>query len=247
MSKLIFDHCFTKDTNHKFFKKLIKMGFNDLGFTTVHPKENICKFIKFDDHQYLEFISTKYKEDEKKKPGLSFKSTGKLKMIYDKIKKKRGVNANWFHRNYNWKENSKDVLPGWNFVDFKHVPFRNIWFWLTEYEPPKKGLKRIPFSSSHPNGVYAFEAIVIEANKKSKIFFEKLFGAKKEGLSKKSQVIFIDSKRTRHSLVILKCKSLKKAQKYIKAPIKEMYGYEGLFIKNPSDNDRMWDILIIEK
>ncbi|MCP4913221.1 MAG: hypothetical protein GY909_08875 [Oligoflexia bacterium] len=247
MAKLIFDHCYTKDIKHKFFKRLIKMGFKDLGFTTIHPKENICKFIKFDDHQYLEFISTKYEEDIKKRPGLSFKSRGKLNVIFKKYQSKRGIEATYRHRNYNWKENNKDILPGWNFVDFKHVPFRNILLWLTEYEPPKKGLKRLPFKSDHPNGVYALEAIILDVNERSKAYFDKLFGPKKEGLLRKSQVVFRPSSRTRHSLVILKCKSLKKAQKFIKAPVKEVYGYTGLFIKNPSGNDRMWDILVIEK
>lgn len=255
-TKIEMDHFNTKDQNHKFFNALGKMGFNLYPNETLHMGGKRCRFIFLENDQYLEFITTRNKDYIKKKPGLSFRSKGKLEKLYKSYVKK-AVPSKYSHKNYNWKENSKDRLPGWNFIHFLKTPFRTVDMWITEYEGYQTKTKETEKKmrafyrerakySKHPNTVYAFDSLIFEANTKSQEYLLKTLGPRNNNLVDKKSLVIKNANKNRMSLIILRCKSLKKASSYIKGELCEMHGREGIFIKNPSGSDRMWDLFVIE-
>lgn len=256
-TKIEMDHFNTKDQGHKFYKSLGKMGFNLYPNETLHVGGKKCRFIFLENAQYLEFITTSNKEFIKKKPGLSFRSDGQLINLF-KSYRKNSIACQYSHRNYNWKENSKDHLPGWNFVHYSKTPFRTIDIWITEYEgyetktkeserKMKAYFKTRDRYAKHPNTVYSFDRLIIEAKTESQIYYKKIFGVGNKYLVDSDSLVVELSSRNRMKLIVLKCKSLKKASRYIKGAFCEMHGEKGLFIKNPSGSDRMWDLFIVEK
>ncbi len=135
MSKLYFDHCFTLDQNHRLLKKLERLGFTLRPTATEHPGGHVCRFIMFKGkvrNQYLEFVHTRPGGDAYSHPGISFGYKGPLESYFKRIKKT--LPSEFVHRNYDWKADSKTRLPGWNFLTFKHLGFRTLLPWLTEYE-----------------------------------------------------------------------------------------------------------------
>lgn len=147
-----FDHSYTNDQSHRFLKKLISLGFKKGDYDVEHPGKHFCSFIEFKNpngnNTYLEFIHTGRGGVRMSCPGLSFGYEKNLESYFKTIKKSV-YQPHFSHKNYDWKNNSKDRLPGWNFVTFKKLGFRTIEPWFTEYEPPRKNRN---WNNDHKNG-----------------------------------------------------------------------------------------------
>jgi hypothetical protein len=246
MTKLYFDHTFTTDQNHKFLKKLEKHGFTLETKMTEHPDAK-CRFIKFNNFQYLEFASvldtTKFES-----AGMSFGYAGKLKNFNQTLLKK-GLHTKFTHRNYDWAINSKDYLPGWNFVSFQKLGFKTIYPWITEYELRPEMKERPKHIADHPNGVNHIVGHEFQINSKGREFFEALLARKiKDNYEFKDGVIFYfeEGRKNLHKNVVLKSDNFKLAAKFFKPKqIVDWKGREAIHIENPSGNERMWGIYII--
>ncbi len=173
MDELMLDHIYTRDDDHFFFRLLEKSGFQPEVDPVTHPGNLVCRFIKFKSKSfshlfYLEFVSGCQSEAELK-TGMSFRCDQKLEGLYNNLVK-RSIDAEYEHRNYKWQENSKDILPGWNFLAFRHDINKSIYTWITEYEPhdPPRPAPPIPL---HPNGVFDFLGVELELDDSGIHFF----------------------------------------------------------------------------
>lgn len=243
---LFLDHTFTKDEKHQFLKKLEKSGFRLAENEVVHPGKVFCRFIYFigntpRTYQYLEFVHIGKGGEECSKPGISFGYRKGLKSYYDKLKRK--FNVRYSHKNYEWKKDSKRILPGWNFVTFKNLKIKGFFPWITEYEKSKA--KQAKKKILHPNGVKKIVGLHFDINAAGKRFFEDFFGKKIKDsitLSCGTTFYFNKAKSNKLNTVHLECKNLNTFKK--KFPYDEaiqFLGKEAVVIKNPSG---MWDINI---
>ncbi len=244
---IFFDHAYSGDQNHSFYKQLHKMGFTISEFMVKHPNSDCC-FLYFGKGSYLEFVHNPDKNKILKKPGLSFAVRNNLEALLEKYKR-IGLKCVFSHRNYNWRENNKDHLPGWNFLEFKKLGFRTFFPWFTEYEPnPNSKRKFIPVK--HPNsvtGIWGHEFVI---NERGRDFFQGILGTKikkKVTLDCGTVFYFKEGKNNHHSKVILKTKNIKKTSSFMKgADTISFDGRDGILIRNPSKEQWMWDILIIK-
>jgi hypothetical protein len=99
--------------------------------------------------------------------GLSLSCSSRLADVFSEKKslvEKAGLEFS--HKNYDWKNDSESLLPGWNFVTFPDASTGGMVFWITEYEPnPSLDMaetrkKREPWSL-HPNGCEAVEGVIV--------------------------------------------------------------------------------------
>ncbi|OUR95635.1 hypothetical protein A9Q84_14115 [Halobacteriovorax marinus] len=251
--KIFFDHAFIEDPSHTFFKRLEKLGFILSEMKVEHPGKAHCRFIELDANTnrklaYLEFVSVG-------KGGYSFKSSGlslgyreKLENYYKKLSKRIKVDFN--HKNYDWKNNNTDHLPGWNMLTLKNPPIRNIYTWFTEYEKHPETKKKTKSAPKHPNSVYGIYGLELTLTEKGRTYLSKVLGKeiKNKMKLKDGTILFIQrGKVNRFNNIILKCKSLKKANKFIKN--KESHSFEkleALMIENKNDFKKMWSLIIIQ-
>lgn len=250
--KLRFDHSYTADQNFRFMKKLGKSGFLLRDYKVEHPGKRLCKFIMFPRigtarMQYLEFIHCGKGGKKVLKPGLSFTCQQPVEPFANKLRSSK-LTAAFEHRNYDWKSNSSDRLPGWNFVRFPKVKSK-IYTWLTEYEFIKYTGKFNKPPVDHPNQVYKFVAIEAVFNKEDVYLYTKLCGKPRHGefrLSCGTPLRFQKGEKSRINSYVLATKDLKRFVK--KFPWDELTTYQGkpaLRIANP--DRKMWDVLIIEE
>lgn len=173
-----FDHTYTNDQSHKFLKKLMDLGFTKVARDVEHPGKHFCSFIEFltpnRDRAYLEFINVGRGGVPVNHTGLSFRYEKNLKQYYTKLKDKVPFKTFYMHKNYDWKKNSVDYLPGWNFLDFKGTGFRSLQPWFTEYENRKK-LKKM---TTHKNKVSMLTGGTYVLNSKGRDFFELILRTK---------------------------------------------------------------------
>jgi hypothetical protein len=214
--------------------------------TVEHPGKAFCRFLMFScpeisgrKAQYLEFVHC----DEKayRSPGLLLGYSGSLKRFAQRLEPM--LDVNFFHKNYDWKKNSKDYLPGWNFLTFKNLGFRTLNAYFIQYERGPKRHKRP--APKHPNGVVSIHAIEFVTNKRGLSFFQKIFGPRwKEKIRVHNSFLFFKrGKRTDLTRVILKSKDIDRfiASYDIDKEI-EWNGRRAALIANPSGK---WDIVII--
>lgn len=179
LNKNIFvDHCYNVDQNHRFLKKLEKLGFTLDKSIMEHPGKAFCRFIMFKGENstnrfYPEFVTIGRDGLHFTNPGLSFGHETNLEKFYQKINKK--FSATFSHKNYEWKKNNKDQLPGWNFIKFEKPIIKKINTWFTEYEVGRRKKLYIP---KHKNAVQSLHGLVLSLSKKSQRNLEELIGAK---------------------------------------------------------------------
>ncbi|MFX3675818.1 MAG: hypothetical protein ACN6I6_02175 [bacterium] len=238
-----FDHSYTKDQSHKLLKKLMKLGFSKIKFDVEHPGKHFCSFIEFNNpigsRTYLEFIHTGRGGSMISSPGISFGYEKNLEGYFKRLKKNCSFEPQYSHKNYNWKENSEDILPGWNFITFKKLGFRTIEPWFTEYESPRKKRKH---QISHSNNTNQLSGGELVLNPKGADFIEAVLKVKiKDKFSLADGTIWKVKKGAvnRMERINLRASSLK-------AFPKKLHIDTGIvLIKNPS-GEKFWDICIYE-
>lgn len=192
---------------------------------------------------YLEFINVKSGGVSITKPGLSLGISSGLEIFYHQLQKDHRYSATFRHKNYQWKANNRTRLPGWNFLNFRHLGFRGIYPWMTEYEPWPYKIKRRP-DRPHANGVIGFVGLSLDLNPRAQKFFSYLIGKNIKNATKlgcKTEIRIAGTDRTKFNAVILKCTSVRKLlDKYPFTPV-TWNGQRAGYVKNPSG---MWDIIV---
>lgn len=248
--KLRFDHSYGTDQNFRFRQKLHKAGFSINDYEVEHPGKAFCRFIylprtKKTGFQYLEFVHFGKGGTISGIPGLSLGALQPLEPFSKKLKAK-GVETKFVHKNYDWKKNDKDRLPGWNFVSFPKHKSR-VYTWLTEYEkiPGKKKRRK---KVKHPNQVYKIVEIETVLNKADQAFFQKLFGRPRNGrflLSCGTPLAFEAGKTSRIRNIVLATKDLNTlVRKFCWDELTTYQGRPAALLKNP--NRKMWDVIIVQ-
>jgi len=249
MVPINFDHSYTEDIKHKFFKALGRAGFRLSEHQVAHPGKHSCRFIMFERvagrMAYLEFVDVGRGGKSVNKPGISLRCSGPLKQYFAGVNKQKGVAAKYLHRNYDWKSDAKSKLPGWNFMTFSRPRFKNIYPWFTEYEP-RPGVKRLPVPI-HPNTAQSISGVVLSMREQDKLGLEKVFGRRLTGklINLGGIRLFIEpAKTTKISALVVKCKNLALFMRVarIKSPV-IWQGKEAVVIRNP--DNRMWDIIVV--
>ena len=249
--KIFIDHCYNVDQGHKFFKKLEKIGFTLDKNTMEHPGKAYCKFIIFKGENsrqrfYLEFVSIGKGGTPFYVPGLSFGYESNLAHFHKKIH--NALRANFWHKNFAWKENSQDHLPGWNFIEFKKPIIKNINTWFTEYETAGRRKKlKVP---KHKNTVESLHGIILTLTTKSKKNLETLLGCKikEQKVLKDGVTIYIQSGKTdRFESIIMNSKNINKSKEVIgrSGKMVNVLGEEMIQIQPPKNKNILgWNILI---
>lgn len=163
---ITFDHAYNYIHSVREYSDIKKLGFNiDIDYVVNHPGKRQCRFIKFKNDRYLEFVlcidlneflkleNNILNEDGKPISGLSGKTIScnlkDLKSHY--IDTFSNFGSYFIHQNYAWEQDSSKDLPGWNFLLLRSQMIKNIYLWITEYEHdpnwPKKDF------NPHPNGL----------------------------------------------------------------------------------------------
>jgi hypothetical protein len=242
MSKILFDHTYTYDSDFIFLEKLKHLGFTQAQRVTEHPGA-ICKFIYFNDKKYLEFVHPT-EESSFCAPGLSLKYDGPLIDLYKRLIKK-GAPVVYKHRNYNWKENDTDHLPGWNFLSFKKWPLKTMYLWFTENESSPDS-RKVPIKMKNPNSLNIIHGHEFSINKIGREIFELYLGKKlkdKIELGNETVFYFKEGKTNYHNSVILKFENIKKSLSFLRED--RIFDEKSCRLINPSDSKRMWDLKIL--
>ena len=250
MKSINFDHSYTEDMGHKFLKVLGKAGFVLAENEVEHPGKQFCRFIMFKHgagRNYLEFVHVGKGGERVDKPGVSLHYGGQLKEYFKSIKKQRGLKAQYIHKNYEWKKDSKSALPGWNFVTFSQPVFKNIYPWFTEYEP-RPGKKRAS-PKAHPNTAQFISGMELIVRGSDRLKLEKIFGKAfhGNGVSLGDFHLYINSgNSTRISALVIKCKDLNRFARVAKIGAKVIWqGRNAVLINNPDRG--MWNIVVVDK
>lgn len=246
------DHSYNIDQNFKFHKKLEKLGFTLDEQMVEHPGKAYCKFISLNGFNprgkfYLEFVSFgKGAPVIETEAGLSFGYQENLEKYFHKIKTK--LPATFSHKNYNWKENSTDRLPGWNMLNFKKRPIQNTFTWFTEYEfHPNRKKNKTP---KHKNTVESIAGIILVLTKKSKKNLETILCKKVSDriVLNDGTVIYIElGKSDRYKTIILYARDLKKVKACAgrSGKIELFNGKEVIRIDPPNyKSSSSWNLLI---
>lgn len=250
MTGINFDHSYTEDIGHRFFKTLGRAGFLLSEHQTTHPGKHFCRFIVFNRGDgrfaYLEFVDVGRGGKRVDKPGISLRCDGPLKKYFAAVKRRDGVAAKYKHRNYEWSKDSKSYLPGWNFLTFDRPRFKNIYPWFTEYEP-RPGRKRTPIPK-HPNTALAIAGVALAVREQDRTRLEKVLGVRLDGDNVSLggiRLLIEPAKVTRISALIIKCDSLKCFMRAAKIKTADLWhGQPAAAIRNTTSG--MWDIVAVE-
>ncbi|NRA67006.1 MAG: hypothetical protein HRU19_21130 [Pseudobacteriovorax sp.] len=137
-----FDHSWNRVfDDFRYVERLNQLGFAIAPKTVEHPGSQVCKFIVFPGGQvtfpshFLEFCLTTNEKDylERHKrffrgPDAERRIKGSSLVLYSDLDLKRqqvdiqkrlpGFEVKYSHKNYEWKRDSKSILPGWNHLFF---------------------------------------------------------------------------------------------------------------------------------
>ncbi len=245
MTKIFFDHTYTIDDNFLLFKRMNELGFNISDKISAHPSLK-SRFIYFKNGKYIEFVN--YSEPIKKwwyLSGLSFGVDSSLKK-FSQLSRFKHLGPAYSHRNYNWKDNNNDYLPGWNFLSFKKLGIRTFYPWFTEYE---KGRRKIPKRVNHHNGINEFHGNLFRVNPKGLEFFELLFKRKikdKVELTDGTWLYFKPGKTNRHEAIILRANSMSRAQGILKeSKLVRTHDVDLYLVDYPNRYKNCWKVGII--
>jgi hypothetical protein len=245
MSKIFFDHTYTIDNDFYLFKKMESFGFSLSERISDHP-DSKTRFIHFNNGKYLEFVKlTVPVKSWWYLSGLSFGVNESLKKFAATPRFKR-FKPDYYHRNYNWRENNTDYLPGWNFLGFRKMSFRTFHPWLTEYE---KGRSKVPTKVSHPNGVNEFHGHLFSINDQGREFFQVLFNKRikdKIQLADGTWFYFKAARTSRHEAVLLKAGQRSNFEKFKAASsVLKTHGIEFYLFDYPQRFRNCWRVGVL--
>lgn len=175
--KLVFDHTYTAIEDTKEFFSLKERGFQLMEKMVRHPGPVECRFIQFNPEgypfkQYLEWCHTNdYKKlkDQFEKSGkgeqtrnaLAFRTNGNVDSVFKSLYEDfKDFEILTFHKNYNWEENSKDKLPGWDYIVTKKAILPDVGLFGVLYGPRKQKSKKK--ESSHSNTANKIIAVLLD-------------------------------------------------------------------------------------
>ena len=246
--KIKFDHAYTPDPQHKFLKRLEKLGFVLVKHTTEHPGKHFCRFIAFLESEkelpvYLEFIHVGRGGDKVGRAGLSLRALGSLEKAVPQLRR-AGLHGKFFHKNYDWKISGRERRPGWNFFIFRNLGFRTLFPWITEYEERPKAMRsRIIGIQKHRNSVRRLLALEIDVNSKARRFFARLLGPGDTLQVPGGQKIFLRAANTtRLRAIVLEADSERHLKRFKFDGESEWRGRRARVIRNPSGQ---WDLFIV--
>lgn len=188
---LLFDHCFSRWVPLAQYETLATLGFTiDSARVVEHEGGQFCRFLGIGDH-YLEFVDIQddatffaANPDGTLPPfstGLSLKTpTGtSLEELFPRISKTLvDFEPELEHKNYSWKENNTERLPGWNFLLFKVHPIKNLLLWCTEYEMSPGRASRTSIPKVHENTVSSVRGFVLNLDPSERAAVEAVTGSR---------------------------------------------------------------------
>lgn len=254
MSRPRFDHCYTPDKGHRFFRALGRMGFRLDPRKIEAPGRQQCRFIMLPardrkDIVYLELIDAPKRLS--RRPGVSFSVARNLQRHYGALRS-RELRPRFYHRNYEWKTRGESQrLPGWNYLVFgRQAPWSRVWF--TEYEPtpahlrPADARRRIP--PPQPNGVTAVAALEFDVSPAGRRYLQAALNrtlGPRTRLACGTDLVLRPARRTRFRRVVLEARSLIAFRGLAKRAVRDEHaGRPALRIPNPSG---FWDIVVTGK
>lgn len=249
---LKFDHAFTADPGHGFLKKLERLGFALSSRVVEHPGGSVCRFIFFNgrkkrDRVYLEFVHTKRRDRRPIAAGFSFGTYSGLENEFKKMLR-RGLNVDFYHRDYDWKEKSTQRRPGWNFVNFKNTGIRGFYPWVTEYESTPEREKRLKKPlKKHRAGDLKVSAFHFQVNAKGLAFFERLLAKKileSVTLVCGTRLYFSKGRTNKLKTVVLESENFLKTVRAMERSRERNLKIEDDLIWIPNSDPRGWDLLI---
>ncbi|MCK5884684.1 MAG: hypothetical protein KAG61_13420 [Bacteriovoracaceae bacterium] len=182
------DHIFSMVFDDKDYDHMEDLGFLcDRTMNVEHPGKKFCSFIYFTNNRtYLEFVkladvgefNAEFSEEVEthglqRYNGISLQRKESLKEFYSKNGELLDEYLpNYFHRNYNWKENNDDHLPGWNFLMFKRPIAKHTRVWFTEYEKrpnSSSSTKKKKEIERNPNSVNTFHSVIVDKSSRNAI------------------------------------------------------------------------------
>ena len=195
--KIGFDHCYMTDQEHSLHSRLKEKIFANSGREVEHPGTQFCRFfmtsnsaaISASKLQYLELIDIrdwqaflKVKGHEQytdgRWPGLSFTVDCGLEDFYNAQKDNlEEFGPTFYHKNFAWKKDSVNRLPGWNFLTFDKDPIEHLYIWFTEYEtdPSKQDhITELNNNCIHPSSIASVREFVFDLNQEQKKCLEKI-------------------------------------------------------------------------
>ena len=238
--KIYFDHCYSLDEGHKFLKILEELGFVADHRVTEHPGV-LCKFIFFKNNRYIEFVHKLSNTDTFTPSGFSFGYSKSLELFKEELESNTSIKTDLTHKNYDWKNNDSDHLPGWDYLNFKNNVFPQLHLWFTQYGPRPESKFDIP---EHPNGATEIYGHIFVVNKEGRDFFSIIFNQiiKDKVILNDGTVLHFKEGNKNHHLAVL-INSNGDLSKYVSAN-NHLMG-DSLCIKNPSVG--MWDIVLTNK
>lgn len=260
---ITFDHAFNYIHSVREYSDIETLGFNiDIDNVVNHPGKRQCRFLKFKNERYLEFIhctdlneflkleNNILNEDNLPIPGLSGKtiSTNLRDLKSHYINTFSSWGAYFIHQNYDWEQDSSKDLPGWNFLLLRSQMIKNIYLWITEYEHDPNWSKKD--FNPHPNGLNEIigAAIIFQSESEKNSFTEFFMLNDSDNIlysSNSDFKIYYEIRVLRRlevglKAIILKIDSQKKLQAYI--PNKEIKFSNKKFNQIIEFNENRWDV-----
>ena len=282
--KFAFDLAANRSLTKREYFALKDRGFNLLPIEKSHPGSHLCRFLLFKNptqisssvqtqRQYLEFCevldvdsaksyfeSINANQDEHFSSVFYLSCNAGLSTFFHSRKNQfSNFGINFLHKNYDWKVNSEDYLPGWNFIYFKKNLVNGIQCSLAEYEHSLESNAPDASYTIHPNSVFKIMGVIwtIESEEQLQPLCQLISKQVSTGeielddgtkiwittkLSTKIDHVF--TKKTSFSAVVLACKSFDTCLSYFgNGDIITFLNKRAILIKHPEE---MWDIVITE-
>jgi hypothetical protein len=238
--KIYFDHCYSIDEGHNFLNILEGMGFVADHRVTEHPNV-MCKFIFFKNNRYIEFVHKLSGSETFTPSGFSFGYSDSINTFKEELETNTTLKTSLVHKNYDWKNNDNDLLPGWDYLNFENTNFPLLHLWFTQYGPRPNSTFDVPV---HPNGATEILGHNFIVNKEGRDFFSTLLNQKIQDeiiLNDGTVLHFKDGAKNHHSAVLIH--SNEDLSKYVDG--NNLITNGSLCIKNPVKG--MWDIVLTNK
>jgi hypothetical protein len=271
-TQMLFDHTNQISKDGEVFRKLLGKGFTGSERKVNYPGQQKCEFILFrtvpEQLTYLEFFhhdpslpkdEVEFGKDPRDLwPGFSLKASRNLEDFFKSRKSDFAEYKPYFeHKNYNWSEDNKSRLPGWNFLKFDNDPVDGIVLWVTEYEKRSTPMSQEPIvHANHAKGIVGM--IWKNVSPKQRSDLQEITMGQNEGerlvLADGTWIHFVDEssalsrtlgeKNSPYLAVVLAVDSMSEFKRVAKPDlITQFQGQDAAIIKLGAG----WDIIALEK